>query len=251
VQVDVDPDRLHAAHWYSRFASRSWPNGKEVPMRLPSIQDASSPGPHAVALLLILLTTLAPSALWAQSQGDPLGRLYLSFAPDAEVRNAELEAMQSFELYLIAELDFTDIGDPDRNEQDGIKGWETCITIPPEVTVTNMEILRPGFNGADDSCDENWIMILDSCAFGEDMPVAFVRYEAVLTTAARNVELSLGPASPSSIDTNAPGWFVCAPRGEPGDIRPFEPDWSELTVINERVATDAFSWSAVKSLFDR
>jgi hypothetical protein len=203
----------------------------------------------AAALLAATALAAAGSPAAADGQGTPLGKLYLSFSPDSPVHAIEIDPMVPFSWYVVAEVDFTDIGDPDRNGTDGVLGWETCIEVPPEITITGREVLRPGFNGADASCAENWIVVLEGCLWAEDTPQAVVRYQGRLDAEATNVEVSLAPASPSSIEGEVPGWFVCLLTGQPTDVHPFASGWETPLVVNERVATGPSTWSAVKRRF--
>jgi hypothetical protein len=182
-------------------------------------------------------------------QGPDLGDLFLSFSPTLAVQHLDLKANEAFDVYLRVEVDFGDVGEPTRNGVDGIKTWEACLSIPPEITVTNRTVMHPSFNGADDSCDENWQMVLDTCLRAEDTPVILIHYQCRLSLEVRNLEIGLDAASPSSIDGGRPGWYQCQFTGQPTDLHAFASGFTEPLVINGGVRADDASWSALKTWF--
>jgi hypothetical protein len=200
----------------------------------------------ALVLSILLLTLAAPVAA---QQGPDLGQLFLSFDPDLVDQDLDLEPNQTFDVYLRAQVDFGDLGEPARNDFDGIKTWETCVTMPPEITVLDRIVMHPSFNGADDSCGENWQMVLDSCLRAENTPATLVRYRCRLDLDVTNLEISLEAASPSSIEGERPGWFQCVFTGQPSDLHAFASGYTEPVVINGGVATDGASWSSLKGRF--
>lgn len=197
--------------------------------------------------LLALVLILIPSA--ASSVGVSLGKLSLSFSDNDQIDQITVQPNQAFSFYINVGLDFGDIGDPSRNVFDGIKAWEACVVLPPEVNVTDRIIHHASFGGAPPTCGDNWILVLDRCLVAQDTPTVLIEYEAMISADLENIPISMMAADPSSFGGTAPGWAQCVIQNPDEDTHPFDPAWSAPIVINENVAADLASWSALKARY--
>lgn len=199
-------------------------------------------------LFLAVLLVIAGARPAQAQQGPDLGDLFLSFHPTLVVQQLDLEANATFDVYVKVQVDFADVGEPTRNTFDGVKTWEACLSFPPEVTITDRIVTHPSFNGADESCDENWQMVLDSCLRTSEASAILVRYRCRLSLDVTNLEIAIGGASPSSIEGERPGWFQCLDTGQTG-LHAFASGYTEPLVINSEVTVEESSWSALKDDF--
>jgi len=160
-----------------------------------------------------------------------LGNLYLSFAPDQQdAVLAGVEPLVPFNWYVVAEIDFGDLGRPEDNTTNGLLGWEANLNVPPEITVTSRTMAPPGALDIGTG-DDNWIVAWSACVLANQTPYALVTYEAMLASAAVNVEVTLDAASPSSFTPPEPGWIACDYQA-----RVFDATWATNgVVVNPRI----------------
>jgi hypothetical protein len=197
------------------------------------------------SLFLLLTCQFAVSAS-AQSFGPALGSLRLSFDDTQAVHRLDVEAMQNFSWYLQVDIDF---GSPALNFDNGLVIWEAALQVPPQVAVLSLQWLAP-YAFCDDCSNTDWRALLASCVFARDTPKAILQVHARLLVDANDLEIGLGPASPSNFDSTAPGWRVCANTGNDLlDLHPFASGWTDQLVINSTVATTTQTWSSLKTRY--
>ena len=86
-------------------------------------------------LVFVLLCCVGSSAIaQVNLYPEPLGTLYLSSWPD-EFREiyCSIAPLHAFDFYLVADIDFGDIGRAEENVSNGMLAWEAQITIPTEI----------------------------------------------------------------------------------------------------------------------
>jgi hypothetical protein len=219
----------------------------------------------ALALALV-------GATWAHADvfHPPLGDLYLSFGPTAPPvvqgadRYREVPTFTLFDFYLLARVDFTDAGDPGSNMSNGITAWEASLAVPAGLTISTWQ-LSPATSADFGIGDNNWIVGTGGvCVQSYTQPVVLVAYSALLLAAAGDLRVALGPATPSTFDTTAPGapgsptpgWLGCP--ASTADLYPFTDryldGWIEVNPTgcvapNCPVPTQQESWGAVKARF--
>lgn len=226
-------------------------------------------------LLSVALWTsaLSASVAWGDVRvGEPLGEIYLSFDRDHRVERKTHTTFYPFAFYLIVEVDFAELGQPDENLRNGVASWEASVALPPEVTVVSRSLPQSccgpackdrrrkdvtGVTGVD-----NWIVQLCSPLVGASRHFVAVEYLGILTTpGASDLRFGIKPADPAELSTAfpqpAPGWREAVPSGACGEtggtpcLRSFGSSWATngLLLNPESVSTQASSWSAVKARF--
>lgn len=234
------------------------------------------------AVAIALATMPRPAA--AQLFADAFGDLYLTRDLSADpfdpmdgpsstcIGDPPLQPFETLSFFLAVRLDFSAIGHPELNVSNGLRGWETKVDIPAQLTITSRTMQPPTSINVGDESINNWIVGTGTNVVANATPYAVVEYSGLLLAAAENLELRLGPSQPSSFPgTGAgspPGWLEALPTGDclnnnnPTEcLRPFA-RWSlcESTfVINyteDRTcllrcaeATESGTWGALKSRF--
>ncbi len=80
--------------------------------------------------------------------GAPLGWIYVSQLPDQPIGTAAIEyhpPFQTYTFYVVADIDFADVGAPEQNALNGIQAWEGRLEFSPELTLLSAEF--EGTNG--------------------------------------------------------------------------------------------------------
>lgn len=155
-----------------------------------------------IAFLTVIFT--AAVAMPAQAQDnqlhpDRLGSLYLSAAEGSYVGHLGLYP-GDFTFYLIADIDFADIGEPGQNVWNGIGAWEALITLPPD---PNLFILSDSYTYGIDIGDKTgnlWNYIVGT---GVNLqiggPTTLVTFEAVATSFLFG-QATVSPSVPASYE---------------------------------------------------
>lgn len=87
-------------------------------------------------LVLALFSILSSPALAQQNLApDPLGDLYVSAIPDGYDPNIQSDRGIPFNAYLVADIDFADLGDETQNLNNGLTAWEAGVTFPLDAIV--------------------------------------------------------------------------------------------------------------------
>ena len=219
---------------------------------------------HCRALLTLVAFSIAFSApaSHAVEFGQPLGQLYLSFDASERVESQRISAFRSFRVYLLAEVDYGQLGNSGQNFVNGISSWEARIQLPAELLV--LERVTPG-SCCEVGCSkrgtpDNWFVSLCNEATAAFSPVVLVEYLCLLTDLqTEGLKIGIAPAQPSSFADLGPrqpmpGWRERLPSGFCGQqrcLRPFMDGWQNAgVVINPaRVGVEASSFSALKSRY--
>ena len=94
------------------------------------------------ALAVLLLVLAGPDGVRAQLYPDgALGSLYLSEVPtgyDGVVPRPSFAT--PFQFYLVADIDFGDIGRPEQNFSNGMLAWDGRVVVPSEMTVIGFSL---------------------------------------------------------------------------------------------------------------
>jgi hypothetical protein len=168
-----------------------------------------------LTLCLMLCATLAAAQNDDSRYGHPLGTISFSGMPDAYEPYIIAGSFEPIDFYVIAQIDFADIGRAELNTQVGIYGWEAFATIPPEMIITSRMIVQPGAINL--GSHENWILGLGDECFAWEFPLALVHYTALFTQTPEPMDLvlDLGPSVPTSFpNAPGPGWLDSEPSGE-------------------------------------
>lgn len=221
--------------------------------------------PSAFLLLLPILSLLALGVRDAPAQvsyGPDLGRLYLSFDPNAEQTCQAVSTTNPdgdyFTVYVMADVDFADIGMAGRNSTDGLSAWEATVVFEdqPDLDVFRTNISYPSAPGSVDLGEQQAIggdayheLIVGTgeCLDVSQGPVVLAALEFVAAPTGgiiEDVKIRLEPAQVSSFtgapNGDGPGWVECLPFDE---VRfPFA-DWqgNDLTLNPTTVDLEATS----------
>lgn len=91
-----------------------------------------------VALSLLVLGAMASPVMAQSDVAEPLGSLYLSPINDQYQSTMQLVPLFAAQtMYLVADVDFGDIGAAEQNASNGIRAWEGSITVPASMIITN------------------------------------------------------------------------------------------------------------------
>jgi hypothetical protein len=202
-------------------------------------------------LILVLAATPAFAQGDSESVGQPLGAIYVSGDASAYVPSLTLAAGGSATAYVIAEIDYADLGVPSENEFNGLFAWEAGLQLPPEVVVLST-VLNP--TGAINLAGPpNFIVGTGELLLAENSPVLLATLTLFSATEVQEAPISLVPVPDPSIpdaltwaEENAVGNECFTPTGPTGCVRAFAT--SGGLVINESpVDTEESSFGALKA----
>lgn len=220
------------------------------------------------ALWAVAIISWIPGSASAGAYGQSLGEIYLSI--DASTREDALidqPINTPFEFYLLADVDYADLGQPEVNGLNGIWAWETRVNIPESITIINRH-LGPGSINVG-SGEDNYIVGTPELLVVGLGPTTLVRYEAIIFSVVPDEVLTISPSSPSTFDDDGnlglgPGWLEWMPLGDcdftsrrPGSgcLRAFA-TWDARLVMNcvdepecVETPTRQESWGTVKSRY--
>lgn len=170
--------------------------------------------PLALTLALVIVSTAAS----AQDDrfGEPLGHLYFSSEATSYVPVITAPSFVPFTVYLVADLDYAEIGREELNFSTGIQAWEMGMELPglgSDFVVLNAVIRNLSINVGNST---NVIVGIAPALLAFETPIDLVEY-AFLSPASpvpTDVTLSAGPSSPSSFDSAGPGWSESNNVGE-------------------------------------
>lgn len=204
---------------------------------------------------LLALGCACSMAMPALALGPPTGSLYLSFSPDSRVEDLQVAPFTLFHFYLVAELDYADLGHPEWNATDGIGAIEAGIVLPSSIML-GQATFAPGNASA-------WLFELSdgvlnlvvpfggTCLLAQDTPYAIAHFTGMLLEPAEDLFLAVRESKPSSVTMEggapAPGWVPC----DYSLVYPFAEmtQLGTLAINRTQVPNDAASWGAVKALF--
>lgn len=173
----------------------------------------------AIAALLVLTVAMSAAPAFAQNSsfGQPLGWLFLSADNTAPYEpNISAAPLTPFKVYLMVSLSYSYIGQGNLDNGVGIVAWEASVDIPglgPDIIIQSA-IFRN--EGAVFGTDTNIQHGMSAPIVAADTPIDLVEYNMVVfnSTGVSDVELTLGPSSPTSFDPAAPGFNDSQDIGE-------------------------------------
>lgn len=98
-----------------------------------------------LAVLSLFALTATPGSALAQFERSdvydtPMGSIYVSTLPDAYQPHLYIgPSFVPFDIYIVADIDFGDIGAASQNLTNGIRAWEGGVTAPPELTLIGQD----------------------------------------------------------------------------------------------------------------
>lgn len=209
-----------------------------------------------VALSLLVMGAMASPVMAQSDVGAPLGSLYLSPLEDAYqsyVQSIPLFVAQT--IYLVADVDFGDIGAPEQNATNGIRAWEASITQPAQMIITARTLTPPtALNFG--LVPNDYIIGVGTTLTASTMPRPLLRIDYIVSGAipAPGFEMEVGP--PLSSPQTVPGLAIwqenltlngCTGRVSGAPEKCFFPfaNLGNLTVSTE-ISADDSSWGELK-----
>ena len=156
----------------------------------------------ACCVFALLLPTTDTEAQSPIKEAAPMGTLAISASNTSYVEGLTVSSSVPFTFYVIAQVDFGEIRHPEQNFDNGIKGWEAQIHLPPELFVLQERLMPLSSLDFGDVPGE-FIVGTGERVVATDYR-ALVEIQALLTTPATALLLGLGGTSPSSTDPPAP-----------------------------------------------
>jgi hypothetical protein len=211
----------------------------------------------AIATLALLIAGALAVPAQAQSQtfGQAFGSLYLSAAPDQQIDYLqEITPGVQFEFYVVTEIDFSALGEPDQNNTNGIKGWEARVTVPASMFVLNQAADPVSVDLGDKTAPVfDYIVGTGQNVLASSTPRALVTFTGLFTAETGGTVLAeIGNVANPSADN--PSWVewlgineCFTPTGPTGCIREFT-DFGNLR-LSTGVDTDQDSWGGMKAQF--
>ena len=216
---------------------------------------------RTVLIVLVAIPVATATSVHAQSEqyGLPLGRLCLSFSASEHVATADREPFEQFNFFLLARVDWADVGLDGHNGFNGMAAWEASVNAPAGLTVMGREILPATSINVGIGTD-NYVVGTGSVYNVSRAHTTLVRFTAILMQdSPDDLVLTVGASTPSSFEGTQPGWLEARSSGEcPAPHRTCKrafAEWNTRLVINCRdeaeckVSTVSTSWGAVKSAF--
>jgi len=148
--------------------------------------------------MLLLRPTLALCTLSAVAAAVPTGEtLGIYFDPEATTTSTVVEPLEFFQVYFIAE-----------NVPVGITGYEFRVNVPPELFITGTVCHPVGASIDIDSDFAGFIVGCGQCLSGSG-PIVVAEITCLALEPAFDLQLTLGPAIPSSFGGMTPGYTEC------------------------------------------
>jgi hypothetical protein len=217
-----------------------------------------------VATLVVLGVCAHYSPVIAQGspQGLPLGRVSISARATDSWPQIGIPGFSSADVFVLIDLDYADIGRAELNVSTGILAWEGEFLIPPEFAILSKIVRNHSLSVIEHST--NLIVGLSPVITAAETPTDLVHYRIGYFAGPDppvDVWVTLGPSSPSSFDSESPGFndnvdvgeCTRASDGTPVScLRPFAAVFG--AVINCRttcfwVPIETPSWSALKASY--
>lgn len=227
------------------------------------------------AALLVLVAGMSGVANADAGYNPPVGDIYLSFdatalppkvadAGDA-ARWKTVAPFTAFNFYLLLHIDWAQppYNDAARNTSDGASAWEGSVNFPATVIITARQ-LPPGHSdfGSDSAGFDNWIVGTGGqCINAASTPFTLVSYSGLLSAAVNDVQLTVGPSSPSTFDDAGcsiciaqPGFLDCQTAGAlyPSRQAAWRGHWITLNCTTgpcTGLPAETKSWGNLKSEF--
>ncbi len=217
----------------------------------------------AIVALVMLTVTLSAASVFAQGStpGQTMGILSVSGNGTAYMPNITVVPGTPFDLFILAELDYGDIGRPSLNASTGLRAWEAGLTIPSSFLIAQATIRNVALNlGTPPNTD--FLVGLTTAIIANTTPIDLVQYSIVFFGGAAPTDLllELGQASQSSFNPPAAGFndnidvgecINLATGGGTECLRPFavvRP--AVVNCVNNCITpVETPSWGAIKANF--
>jgi len=164
--------------------------------------------------LISLAVFTAPVGAQVNLYETPLGALYVSPYPDRYVDyldTAQLSPGVPFKVYLVAEIDFDDVGAPEQNVSNGLSAWEASVHWPAHFFVlaaqkypeTSIDF------GSSVQGTSNYLVGTGSTVPVGD-PFVLIEYDVLIGNHTRDW-IRVGPVTTIPSVTNSAAWLEAAP----------------------------------------
>ena len=142
------------------------------------------------------------------SFGEPLGRVYYSADPTSIQPSITAEPFVPFDVYMVLDLDYGDIGRPELNATTGVAAWETNLELAglgSDFIILSARIRSIALNVGDRT---NIIAGVSPPVLADQTPIDLVQYTlfAPVTDVPSDVVVTGGATTPTSFDPPSPGW---------------------------------------------
>lgn len=207
-------------------------------------------------LLLAMLAFPSRSALGQTDIGDALGAIYVSRTTDEYEPFVIIDEIPPFSIttfFVVADLDFDDVGAPEQNGLNGIQAWEGQIRFPFGLTLMSAEFVgtNAGVSDSDFLVDVGLPVLL-----ANSTPRALATFTVVAHFEIQpNSKIELLP-SENPLARGVLGWREaldsngCSSPETGAAVECFRPfaQVGNLTFVLQG-ATEEGSWTAVKEMF--
>lgn len=170
------------------------------------------------ALLLVLMSLAGfaqPVGAQVNLVDEPLGALYLSPYPDrySGVIDGNLMTFGvPFKVYLVADIDFGDIGAAEQNASNGLSAWEASVQFPAGLTVLAIQRFPDtsiNFGTAEQNT-LNYLVGLGSTVPAGG-PVVLLEFLVLALRYFPDEWIRLGPVTTTPSVVDAPAWLEAVP----------------------------------------
>ena len=169
---------------------------------------------------------------------EPLGSLYLtaSTGTDRIPYNEDLGEFPAFDVHLIVDIDFADIGRGGENPFNGMRAWESGLEVPAGLLITGVEF-SPG-QSINIGTTSNFIVGTGTLVVASLTPMRLAKISCILPvqTPAKDLVMRLKASSPSTLGAGVPLWQ----EQVTGAFHLFA-DWQDRFVINCQSAPECNS----------
>ena len=204
--------------------------------------------------LLVLVVASAPAFAQEDSQsvGQPLGAIYVSADSSGYVPSLTVPAGGSVTAYLIADIDYTDIGVPSENEFNGLFAWEGTLQVPPDILLAETQ-LSPVGRAINFAQSPDFIVGTGEILLAENSPALLATFTLFSLAEVQEALVTLGPipdptipGTPIWAEGDAVGNECFTVNGPTGCVRAFATAGG--LVLNESpVDTEETSFGALKA----
>lgn len=214
------------------------------------------------ALSLLILGTMVTPVLAQLDQVNfyqtPMGSIYVSKEPDSYVPHWQLYLPFTVgqKVYVVADVDFADIGAASQNLSNGIRAWEGGVTLPPAVNVISHIVV----GGIDlGSGPGDYIVGMGNPVLASSTPLPLVTYEFFATSPIETFEMQITESSaPSFPVLNSSIWLEQLTLNGCQNTVSLLPTqcffvWEFMgsMMISSGITTESESWGGLKTRFDR
>ncbi len=175
-----------------------------------------------VSLMVACLALTIPGLAVAQpTYGAQLGQISVSADSASLVDCAVVSPFVIFSVYVLADIDYADIGDPGRNATDGVGAWEFSVAFDNSALILVSTVLPGGFPDFGNTFTNGTTTTKDiRYGAGQCVPVGgglvvLAEIQFFATAPVSNQFITVGAATESSFGAapggDAPGWVECLP----------------------------------------